>query len=177
MDVNCPKDPLECVNPSGFSRLLGENRAMLEGWLMAGTRLREKEGLAKAVLSVIESNLPGHPVPTQPVIDARAATLEGMGYRVIRIPRIGGRSGKDGWPGISYANSAVIDNVLFVPQFGFGAAEIAVFEKLRTQLPPKYKVAAIFARHMLVRNGGVHCVLAFVRTSAVAVAAAVPSSE
>ncbi|MEZ5356733.1 MAG: agmatine deiminase family protein [Bryobacteraceae bacterium] len=164
--ANCPKDPLECVKPAGFSRLLGENREMLEGWLMAGTRLREKEGLARAVLSVIETNLPGHPVPTQPVIDARAAELERMGYRVIRVPRIGGRSGKDGWPGISYTNSALIDNVLFLPQFGFGAAETAVFANVRRQLPEKYRVAPIFARHMLVRNGGVHCVLAFIRSGA-----------
>ncbi|MEZ5402392.1 MAG: agmatine deiminase family protein [Bryobacteraceae bacterium] len=161
---NCGRDPTDCVKPAGFNRLLGENRQMLEDWLMAGTRLREKEGLARAVLSVIESNLPGYPVPTQPVIDARAAELQALGYRVIRIPRIGGRGGKGGWPGISYANSAVIGNVLFLPQFGFGAPEIAIYEKLRQQLPPKYKVAAVFARHMLVRNGGVHCVLAFVRS-------------
>jgi agmatine/peptidylarginine deiminase len=131
--------------------------------MMTGTRMRIMEGLAGAILSVIESNLPGYAVPTQSVIDARAKRLEAMGFRIIRIPRIGGRTGKDSWPGISYANSALIDNVLFVPQFGLGMAETAVFDQLRAKLPEHYKVVPVYARHMLVRNGGIHCVMGFIR--------------
>jgi agmatine/peptidylarginine deiminase len=108
--------------------------------------------------------LPGFRIETQPNIDAAVATLEDLGFRVIRVPRLGGdRSLAVPWSGISYANAVLIDNQFFVPEFGLGKVEQDFFEHLQSQLPSQYTVVPVYARHMMLFNGGTHCVLAIVR--------------
>jgi agmatine/peptidylarginine deiminase len=67
------------------------------------------------------------------------------------------------WSGISDVNSLLVDRTLFVPRFGLGEAEEAIFEELDAALPPEYQVVPVYARHMLLYNGGVHCSVAIVR--------------
>jgi agmatine/peptidylarginine deiminase len=115
------------------------------------------------LLSVVESQLARRP-PGLDRIDAAARTLEEMGFRVVRVPRFGGdRSLKVPWSGISYVNSLLVDRTLFVPRFGLGDAEETILEELDAALPPQYEVVPVYARHMLLFNGGVHCAVAIVR--------------
>jgi agmatine/peptidylarginine deiminase len=116
------------------------------------------------LLSVVESQLARKPLPTQQRIDAAVRTLEEMGFRVVRVPRLGGdRSLKVPWSGISYANSLLVDRTLFVPRFGLGDFETRMFDELDAALPPEYEVVPVYARHMMLYNGGVHCSVAIVR--------------
>jgi agmatine/peptidylarginine deiminase len=115
------------------------------------------------LLSVVESQLARRP-PGLDRIDSAARTLEEMGFRVVRVPRFGGdRSLKVPWSGISYVNSLLVDRTLFVPRFGLGDAEETILEELDAALPPQYEVVPVYARHMLLFNGGVHCAVAIVR--------------
>jgi agmatine/peptidylarginine deiminase len=80
------------------------------------------------------------------------------------VPRLGGdRSLAVPWSGISYANAVLIDDQFFVPEFGLGKVEEEFFDRLRSELPNRYTVIPVYARHMMLFNGGTHCVLAVVR--------------
>jgi agmatine/peptidylarginine deiminase len=116
------------------------------------------------LLSIVESQLGPTPHPTQGRIDEKQSELEELGFRVVRVPRFGGeRSLKVPWSGISYVNSLLVDHTLFVPRFGLGEVERRIFEELDEALPPEYEVVPVYARHMLLNNGGVHCSVAIVR--------------
>lgn len=164
-DQNCPKDPGECVNPAGVAAMLKKDPKLLYGWAEGAISVRTGQDLAGRMVSVIRSQLPGFHSTARELVDSKAKLLEDLGFRVVRVPRLAGDpSLGTGWPGISYTNSALIDDTLFLPRFGFGPAEDAFFEKLRLQLPPHYKVVPLYARHMLLRNGGIHCISGLLRT-------------
>jgi hypothetical protein len=161
---NCTTSPEECLAGSGLSRLLNADLPLARRWVSEALRSRTGEALAPRLLSIIESQLPGFRIETQSGIDAAAAILEKQGFRVIRIPRLGGdRALAVPWSGISYANAVLIDDQLFVPEFGLGKFEQQFFERLQAQLPGHYTVTPVYARHMMLFNGGTHCVLAIVR--------------
>ena len=161
---NCRTSPEDCLTGSGLRRLLNMDLSLARRWVTAALRSRTDAHLAPRLLSVIESQLPGFRIETQPAIDAAVAMLEELGFRVIRVPRLGGdRALAVPWSGISYANAVLIDNQFFVPEFGLGKFEQEFFERLREQLPSRYAVVPVYARHMMLFNGGTHCVLAIVR--------------
>jgi hypothetical protein len=167
---NCAGAPEECLAGSGLRRLLNTDLPLARRWVSEALRSRTAAHLVPRLLSVIESQLPGFRIETQPRIDAAAAAIESLGFRVIRVPRLGGdRSLAVPWSGISYANAALIDNQFFVPEFGLGKFEQDFFERLREQIPQRYEVVPVYARHMMLFNGGTHCVLAFVRRPAAGV--------
>jgi Porphyromonas-type peptidyl-arginine deiminase len=161
---NCATTPEDCLAGGGLSHLLNADLPLARRWVSDGLRSRTDENLLPRLLSVIQSQLPGFRVETQPGIDAAVAELEKTGFRVIRVPRLGGdRSLAVPWSGISYANAVLVDDQLFVPAFGLGKFEDEVFAQLQQQLPSQYKVVPVYARHMMLFNGGTHCVLAIVR--------------
>lgn len=103
-------------------------------------------------------------MPGQLRMEEKIRELQQLGFRVIRVPRIGG--GLDShaaWAGISYVNAALIDETLFVPVFGLGAPEQKFIDLLQAQLPAQYRVVPVFARYSQLYNGGAHCILAFLR--------------
>ena len=163
---NCATTPEDCLAGSGLSRLLQADLPLAQRWVEDGLRSRTDERLIPRLLSVIESQLPGFRVETQHDIDAAVDEIEKIGFRVIRIPRLGGdRSLAVPWSGISYANAVLVDNQLFVPEFGLGKFEEEVFASLQEKLPSRYTVVPVYARHMMLFNGGTHCVLAIVRSA------------
>ncbi len=161
---NCAAAPADCLVGGGLTRLLKSDLPLARRWVTAALQNRTDEHLVPRLLSVIESQLPGFEVETQSRIDAAVAAIEKVGFRVIRIPRLGGdRSLAVPWSGISYANAVLVDNQLFVPAFGLGKFEDEVFARLQEQVPSQYTVVPVYARHMMLFNGGTHCVLAIVR--------------
>jgi hypothetical protein len=165
--ANCPEEPKDCVSPDGVRRMLAANPVILRDWASGATYLRTREAAAARLLNVIASQLPGARQAGPPNLEGKVRRLEDLGFRVIRVPQIGGDPSRgDNWAGISFTNSALIDRTLFVPEFGFGPAERELQEQVRQQLPGGYRLIPIYARHMLLHNGGIHCVIAFGRAPA-----------
>ena len=144
-------------------KLLDEDAAFLKDWVTEALRSRTSALMDPRLLSVIESQLLKR-VDTQPRIDEKVRELEAMGFRVIRVPRIGGDSKLAvPWTGISYVNALLVERTLFLPQFGLGEAERRIVERLADALPDGYRIVPVYARHMFLKNGGVHCTVAIVR--------------
>jgi hypothetical protein len=161
--THCPESPPECFQDRAIETLLGSDPALLKDWVGAAVRDRTESVMDLRLLAVVESQLSGK-TDTQPRIEARVRELEGLGFRVVRVPRFGGDARlKVPWSGISYVNSLLVDRCLFVPEFGFGPPEQRIFDELDAALPPDLEVVPIYARHMLLYNGGVHCSVAIVR--------------
>jgi hypothetical protein len=164
--TRCPDTPSACFEDEGIESLLVSDPALLRDWAQAALRDRTEAALDLRLLSVIESQLRQKPVPTQERIDAKVRELEELGFRVVRVPRLGGeRSLAVPWSGISYVNGLLVDDLLFLPWFGLGAAEQRIFDELAESLPARYQIVPVPARHMLLFNGGVHCSVAEVRES------------
>jgi agmatine/peptidylarginine deiminase len=49
----------------------------------------------------------------------------------------------------------------FVPQLGLGHVEQSWFHHIREALPDAYEVVSVDTKFLLLRNGGIHCSLAF----------------
>ncbi len=162
--AHCPASPAECFSDRGLEIFLSSDRSLLGDWAGAALLDRTESTRDLAVLSIVESQLRREPPANQERIDAAVRALEELGFRVVRVPRFGGdRDLKVPWSGISYVNSLLVDRTLFVPRFGLGEAEDRILEGLGRSLPPSYEVVPVFARHMLLRNGGIHCTVAIVR--------------
>ncbi len=175
---NCGKDPAACLSEERLSGLIENRPEVLRGWVELATHLRGSELLPRALLSIIEGQMPGTPIPGQVRAEERIGELKQMGYRVIRVPALGADMlSETRWAGVSYVNAALIDHTLFVPVFGLGAPEQRILSWLRSQLPARYSVVPVFARHAQLFNGGVHCILAFIRDPAAAAAPAEDVSE
>src|SRR6185436_19668757 len=120
--------------------------------------------LAQRLLSVIERQVRGCDTESEQRLDASARTLQSRGFRVVRVPWIPGAEDPDSpWPGVSYVNSALVDRTLFVPQLGLDGVEAEWLNELLRELPGGYQVVPVPARFLLLKNGGIHCALAFER--------------
>ena len=162
---HCPHSPSECFEGESIDHLLETEPTLLRDWAQAALRNHTESLIDLRLLSLIESQLSRDPAPTQNLINAKVGELEELGFRVVRVPRLGGfdRSLDRPWAGVSYVNGLVVDRQLFVPRFGLGAAEERIFEDLDRALPAEYEVVPVPARHMLLNGGGVHCTVAIVR--------------
>lgn len=161
---NCSQDPTACLSEKRLPGLIEDRPEVLRGWVEMASYLRGSELLPRALLSIIESQIPGTPIPGQVRTEEKIQELKQMGYRVIRVPTLGADMlSETRWAGVSYVNAALIDHTLFVPVFGLGAPEQRILSRLRAQLPARYRVVPVFARHAQLFNGGVHCILAFIR--------------
>lgn len=161
---HCPENPEHCFRGKNLEKLLGQNKQLLRAWVNSAMQLRAAEFMPTAMLSVIESQLPNFNPTSARRITEKVQQLEARGFRVIRAPLIGGDPLADEpWSGISYVNSALVGTTLFVPAFGFGEPEQEIFDALQASLKPHYTVVPVNARYALLQNGGVHCVIAFLR--------------
>jgi hypothetical protein len=164
MAQHCPNDALGCTSPAHLPILISSQPALFANWVRMAVTLKTAQGLPAAMLSVIEDQLPGETAKKEQRLNEHVRTLEKLGFRVVRIPWIGGEpSGADAWAGISYANMVLLGRRLFVPVFGLGPAEQRLVESIETLLPAGYRVVPVFARSALLQSGGVHCALGVVR--------------
>lgn len=173
---NCAGDAASCLSEARLPGLIDNQPDLLRDWVEFTLQLRTAELLPRALLSVMESQIPGSAMPGQARAEERIQELTRLGYTVIRTPAFGASLTSEArWAGISYVNSALIDNTLFVPVFGLGAPEQRFLGHLRAQLPPHYRVVPVYARYAQLHNGGAHCIMAFIRESRAAASAAIPA--
>jgi hypothetical protein len=164
----CRDAPASCFDDDGIEVLLREDPALLRAWLAESRRARTDDVFVHRLLDIVESQV--EPVAARITERSAAAVraFEEAGFRVVRVPRFGSdQNGSRQWAGVSYANNLLIDDLLYVPTFGLGAVEQRLLDALDAVLPARYRVVPVFARHMLLNNGGVHCTVAIVRDSGV----------
>jgi hypothetical protein len=159
----CPGQE-DCFSPEHRRQLVEADPDAFAAWVHAVERSRDEQATIAAHLDLVMSQ--AELVSEDHLRRAREkiAELERIGFRVVTVPayRVDLRSKRD-WPGISYVNSLVVDDQIFVPRFGLGEAENQVFRDLGTRLPPGYTIIPIDAQRALVRNGGLHCLAGIVR--------------
>ncbi len=161
---HCPGDAVACTGPGQLPALISSQPEMLANWVRMAAVLKSAQSLPAAMLSVIEDQLPGETEKKEHRLKEHARTLEKMGFRVLRVPWVGGEpNGAEAWAGISYTNMVLLERRLFVPVFGLGPAEQRLVESIEPMLPPGYRVIPVFARSALLQSGGVHCALGVVR--------------
>ncbi len=162
--ANCEGNPADCLSEARLPALLESQPEVLRDWVEMSSVVRSAAMLPRALLSIMESQIPGSPMPSQERAEERIKELKAMGYTVIRVPGIGADlSSETRWAGISYVNLALIDRTLFVPVFGLGAPEQRYLNLLQAKLPEHYRVVPVYSRYSQLYNGGAHCILAFIR--------------
>jgi hypothetical protein len=160
----CSGNSMDCASSDQIGRLLAREPALLRDWAKGSISARTTEVLASRIVSIIESQLPGFQGSMQPIVDRYARKLETLGFRVVRVPRLAGDPVlQPRWPGVSYVNANLIDRTLFMPEFGLGEPEWALFDRVRAAIPEKYRIVPVYARHVLLYNGGLHCVTGLIR--------------
>lgn len=161
---HCPASVADCMSLAGRQRMLAEDPELFRDWTTAGWEAKSREVFVPYTLALVKSQLPGFPNRMKDRIEEKVREVEALGFRVIRVPRVSGEADLGlTWAGISYANNLLVDNLLFIPAFGLGAAEQAIFDRLQRELPERYTVIPIYSRHMILYNGGVHCIVGIVR--------------
>lgn len=164
VDNHCRTDAAACFDDTGVDRLLQDDPELFRDWITESRRTRSDELFTRRLLDIVESQVVP---PDSRVLEraaAKTAELEALGFQVIRVPRFGGdQHASTTWAGISYVNSLLLDDVLYVPTFGLGDVETGMIDALSAALPARYRVVPTYARHMLLHNGGVHCTVAIVR--------------
>lgn len=174
-EAACRGRPADCASPASIAGLLAADRALLRDWSRSAIESLSRHVLAPRIAAIIESQLPDFRGSVQPIVDSRARRLEDLGFRVIRLPRLAGDPVLEPkWPGISYVNATLVDRTLFMPEFGLGEAEWVLFDRMRARIPSKYRVVPIYARHVLLYNGGIHCVSGLIRSPEPAATGNVP---
>ncbi len=165
LSEHCPNDPKDCFSEEGREKLARDDRVLFSDWVTASLEARGDERLPGRMLSVVESQLEGFRSRIGRNLEAKRKILEGLGFQVIKVPRIAGDPDLGvPWSGISYVNSLLIDKTLFVPQFGLGPGEDLIYDELEERLPRGYQVVPVYARRTLLFNGGLHCVVGIVRS-------------
>ncbi|MEP7366803.1 MAG: agmatine deiminase family protein [Acidobacteriota bacterium] len=164
-EASCKGRPTDCATPASIAKLLATDRSLLRDWSRSAIGALSSEVLAPRIAAIVESQLPDFKSSVQHIVDGNVRELQQLGFRVIRVPRLAGDPVlKPKWPGISYVNATLVDHTLFMPEFGLGKAEWALFDRIRARIPAKYRVVPIYARHVLLYNGGIHCVSGLIRS-------------
>jgi Porphyromonas-type peptidyl-arginine deiminase len=159
----CPGDE-DCLSPANQLRLIGADPETFESWVHATQAARDEPAVIAAHLDVVEGQLEPVPEAVRRRALEKIGELEGMGFRVVRVPafRVDLNGPRD-WPGISYVNALVVDQQVFVPRFGLGDVEDRLFDDVGAQLPAGWSIVPIDAQRVLIRNGGLHCLTGLVR--------------
>jgi len=161
---NCSEDPDSCFAGESQQKMFESDLPLVRDWIASAAILRTDVAQIPALLSVIESQLPDYEIPDRDRREQKISEIEALGLRVIRVPRIAGdKSLQVPWSGISYVNNLLVDKTLFVPVLGLANIETMFLEDLRVQLPPGYQVVPIYARHMILNNGGIPCATGIIR--------------
>jgi len=160
----CP-DGRDCFSAGNQLRMIEADPASFEEWIHAVQYARDEQAIMTAHLDLVESQLDPIPEDLRRRTVEKTAELEGLGFRVIRVPafRVDLRGRRD-WPGISYVNCLVVDEQVFLPRFGLGEVEDRLFRDVGAQLPRGYSIVPIDAQRVLIRNGGLHCLAGLVRS-------------
>ena len=161
---NCPQDPTQCFVGIGKQTMFEKNPALAREVADAATSGELEKALPQRLLDLIEGQLPNAPLWRNDMLDDAATTMKQLGFRVVRVPFLVSPKHIDHWVGVSYTNSLAIRGKLFVPAFGLGEAEEAIFADMARKLPT-LRIVPIHARYSLLDNGGVHCILGPVRGS------------
>jgi hypothetical protein len=154
----------DCFSPVNQKRMMLQHPNLLGLWVREANKLRTEQYVIQAHLHLIESLLIRIPLSERQRREQKIEEIESLGFTAIRIPQLGGFRGvKRGWPGISYVNSLIVDDMIFVPEFGLGEFEARIFSELQHRLPPGYQVIPVPAADVLMKNGGIHCLAAVIR--------------
>lgn len=164
-------DPQELSEgPDQQVTLLEINRLLATDPERAGELMRQgwhrisRPYLVDAYLALIESQFLKIPAGYRQRWDEVRNGLSDLGFTVIEAPSLGGSPGsKIAWAGVSHVNLLQIGDNLFLPRFGFGAEEDALFEQLQAKIGPNVEITPIYAQHLLVHNGGIHCIMGVIR--------------
>jgi hypothetical protein len=163
---HCPLDAAACLSDAGIDTMLQRDPDLLRDWLAESRRTRSDALFITRLLDIIESQVEDVDRRVRERMDAKVRELEQVGFTIVRVPRFGSdHNGSTKWAGVSYVNSLLVDDHLFVPTFGLGEVEAAMLEAIDAAVPERYRVVPTYARHMLLFNGGVHCAVAIVRES------------
>lgn len=161
----CQEDESLCTSGEGFEFMLERNPALAKDWVAEATLLKSAPHLAASLVALLAGQLEIDGSARDRLAESKIRELRKRGFDIVEVPQImGDATGEIRWAGISYVNSAIIDNFVFVPAFALGEAENEIMEKLQRELPPPFVVVPVYARNTLVLNGGVHCVVGFRRT-------------
>ncbi len=167
--AHCSNESDGCVEDGRLSLkaqklLLANNPGLLRDWVDMARIIRSSQDFVLSCLAIIESQLRELIPENKAIRESKVRKLQELGFRVIRVPQIGGRPDfQTAWPGVSYVNSLLVDNLLFLPIFGLDSFESQLVHTLENELPERYQVIPTMAQHMIVYNGGIHCMLAIVR--------------
>lgn len=163
---NCQEDEALCTSGEGFERMLERDPALAKDWVAEATLLKSAPHLAASLVALLSSQMESAKSARERLAESKIKELRKRGFDIVEVPQItGDGDGGIRWAGISYVNSAIIDNYVFVPEFGLGAAESKIMDNLQEALPAPFVVVPVYARNSLVLNGGVHCVVGFRRSS------------
>jgi hypothetical protein len=158
-----------CFEGQGRKDMLKRDPSLLARALDGIADVVVRAELTPRLLGLMEGQFRTEPWPRESILDRKAKEIETLGFRVVRIPNLVAEN-TGAWPGLSYANSLVLDDKIFMPALGLGEYEGRVFAELAEKLSG-YDVIPVRARYALLRNGGVHCVFGLVRGAPVTNAA------
>lgn len=165
VETHCPGEEESCFEGEGKRTMLIQAPELLRRSSDAAFTFEFEANVPAALLALIEGQLPGAPDSMAALLDAKAAEISRLGFRVVRVPYLAAHNLWQKWTGVSYLNSLVFDNTLFVPTMGLGKAEEKILASLRKKIGTGYKVIPVPARFAILRNGGVHCVTGAFRGS------------
>ncbi len=156
---HCPGSPASCFDQAREGEVLEADPELLRrsSSHTAVNLLRSR--LRSMLLGIIEQQRDPSSWREEAVLDRTAAQLESRGFHVVRVPYLRGGSG----PSVSYANSLLIDQKLFLPTLGLRRFEERTFSQLRRDLQGRYQVIPVDARTALTRGGGLRRVLGIFR--------------
>jgi hypothetical protein len=176
VEVNCLENSKDCFSLKGQERLLESDLPLLSQWVGKASEVPVNERLPRILMSVIESQLPGYQPRNAARLDSLAGQLEAIGFQVIRVPRIAGDPELEvPWSGVSYANCLIVDHDVFVPTLGLGEVEDRMLTDFGSSLPAPFRVVPIYARRMLVFNGGIHCIAGIIHGPIIGKKSATPA--
>jgi hypothetical protein len=159
----CPEGE-DCFSVPNQLRMMEADPASFEEWIYATQSARHEPAIMRAHLDLVEGQLDPLPESVRRLALEKAAELEQIGFRVIRIPAFrADLNGRRDWPGISYVNALVVDQQVFVPRFGLGEVEDELLREVGRQISPGHSIVPIDAQQVLIRNGGLHCLAGLVR--------------
>ncbi|MFN7937063.1 MAG: agmatine deiminase family protein [Bryobacteraceae bacterium] len=162
--ANCPGDERRCLQNGGLRKMVTEQPEVLRMWAEVAAEAQTENVLVLRLLDIVEGQLEGCDGKYRHRLEQVIGMLGQLGFRVVRVPGIPGSTDPMSyWTGVSYVNAAVVDKKVFVPRLGLGALEDGWLEEMRREMPAGYAVVGVDARLLLLKNGGVHCVMAFGR--------------
>jgi hypothetical protein len=162
---DCLESFTKCLNDPPFNTFLEKKFSTVTDWVTRNIEFELQQRLPQVLIEIVESQIRSdRRLQSQRSIQV-TETLAKLGFKVLSIPRIGGDpEAQTLWPGISYANSLLVEDQLFVPTFGLGPSEQSQIENLSQQLTGLVTVIPVYSRYNLVFNGGIHCVTGIIRS-------------